>query len=166
MTQTATPPSTATPERKNPLANLDWRRYVIYIGFAVVFLFFAITLGDDGFLTGNNLLNIVRQTATVTIITDSADNAVLVPNAAISNGNVTILRNGSTVSVPVQTGISDGVNTQIISGLLPGDQVVTGVISSSKSSSGSSGSSIFGFGGPGGGSANNRSAAPTAQRGG
>ena len=68
MTQTATPPSTTNPERKNQLANLDWRRYVIYIGFAVVFLFFAITLGDDGFLTGNNLLNIVRQTATVTII--------------------------------------------------------------------------------------------------
>jgi len=68
MTQTATPPSTTNPERTNPLANLDWRRYVIYIGFAVVFLFFAITLGDDGFLTGNNLLNIVRQTATVTII--------------------------------------------------------------------------------------------------
>src|ERR1700754_17967 len=68
MTLTATPPSTTNPERKNPLANLDWRRYVIYIGFAVVFLFFAITLGADGFLTGNNLLNIVRQTATVTII--------------------------------------------------------------------------------------------------
>ena len=68
MTQTATPPSTSNPARKSPLANLDWRRYVIYIGFAVVFLFFAITLGDDGFLTGNNLLNIVRQTATVTII--------------------------------------------------------------------------------------------------
>jgi len=68
MTQTATPPSTTNPERQNPLANLDWRRYVIYIGFAVVFLFFAITLGDDGFLTGNNLLNIARQTATVTII--------------------------------------------------------------------------------------------------
>jgi ribose transport system permease protein len=68
MTQTATPPSTTALERKNPLANLDWRRYVIYIGFAVVFLFFAITLRSDGFLTGHNLLNIVRQTATVTII--------------------------------------------------------------------------------------------------
>ncbi len=68
MTQTATRPSTTNPEPKSPLANLDWRRYVIYIGFAVVFLFFAITLGGDGFLTGNNLLNIVRQTATVTII--------------------------------------------------------------------------------------------------
>src|SRR6478736_6224921 len=75
MTQTATPPSTTNPERKNPLANLDWRRYVIYIGFAVVFLFFAITLGDDGFLTGNNLLNIVRQTATVTIIAVGMTNA-------------------------------------------------------------------------------------------
>jgi ribose transport system permease protein len=50
------------------LGGLDWRRYVIYIGFVVVFAFFAIYLYDDGFLTGSNLLNIVRQTATVTII--------------------------------------------------------------------------------------------------
>ncbi len=34
----------------------------------MVFLFFAVLLGDDGFLSGNNLLNIVRQTATITII--------------------------------------------------------------------------------------------------
>jgi len=68
MTQTATPPSSTASQRKSRLTDLDWRRYVIYIGFAVVFLFFAITLGSDGFLTGNNLLNIVRQTATVTII--------------------------------------------------------------------------------------------------
>ena len=68
MPQTATPPSSTASQRKSRLTDLDWRRYVIYIGFAVVFLFFAITLGSDGFLTGNNLLNIVRQTATVTII--------------------------------------------------------------------------------------------------
>ncbi|MBV9898480.1 MAG: hypothetical protein JO020_30375, partial [Chloroflexi bacterium] len=91
----------------------------------------------------------------VTIITESADNAVLVPNAAISNGKVTVLRNGSTQVVPVQTGISDGVNTQIVSGLQSGDQVVTGVASASSSKSSSSGSSIFGFGGPGGGNNNN-----------
>jgi len=69
MTQTATPTKDPTTvDRKNPLADLDWRRYVIYIGFLLVFLFFAVTLGSDGFLTGSNLLNIVRQTATVTII--------------------------------------------------------------------------------------------------
>jgi multidrug efflux pump subunit AcrA (membrane-fusion protein) len=106
------------------------------------------------------------MTATVTIVTDSADNAVLVPNNAISNGNVRVLRNGSPVVVPVQTGITDGVNTQIVSGLQPGDQVITGVVSStgsaskSSASSGSGGSSsssrpsggnIFNFGGGRGG---------------
>src|SRR5919202_265053 len=45
------------------IRELDWRRYVIYIGFVVVFLFFAVLLGDEGFLSANNLLNIFRQTA-------------------------------------------------------------------------------------------------------
>jgi multidrug efflux pump subunit AcrA (membrane-fusion protein) len=96
------------------------------------------------------------MTATVTIVTSSADSAVLVPNGAISNGNVRVLRDGSPVSVPVQTGISDGVNTQIVSGLEPGDQVITGLVSTSGTtgkSSTSSGSSsrtptILNFGGP------------------
>src|ERR671928_30142 len=46
----------------------DWHRYVIYIGFVVVFLFFAVLLRDQGFLSANNLLNIFRQTATVTVV--------------------------------------------------------------------------------------------------
>lgn len=50
------------------LKNWDWRRYVIYIGFVVVFIFFAILLHDQGFLSPNNLLNIFRQTSTITII--------------------------------------------------------------------------------------------------
>ena len=51
-----------------PAKALDWRRYVIYIGFVVVFLFFAVLLGDHGFLSSNNLLNIFRQSATITMI--------------------------------------------------------------------------------------------------
>jgi hypothetical protein len=90
------------------------------------------------------------MTATVTIVTQQADGAVLVPNAAISNGKVNVLRNGQSVSVPVQTGISDGITTQIVSGINVGDQVVTGV-SSATTGSRSGASSIFNFGGPGGG---------------
>jgi multidrug efflux pump subunit AcrA (membrane-fusion protein) len=78
------------------------------------------------------------MTATVTIVTQEADNAVLVPNAAISNGKVSVMRNGTVTPVAVQTGISDGVNTQIVSGLQTGDQVVTGVSSGTTSKSGSS----------------------------
>ena len=93
------------------------------------------------------------MTGTVTIVTQEASNTVLVPNGAISNGNVSVLRNGAVSSVAVQTGISDGVNTQIVSGLQAGDQVVTGVSSatSGKSSSSSSGTrSILNTGAPAG----------------
>jgi ribose transport system permease protein len=40
----------------------EWRQYVIYAGFIVIFVFFSLTLSDKGFLDPNNLLNIVRQT--------------------------------------------------------------------------------------------------------
>ena len=46
----------------------DWRQYVIYAGFVVIFIFFSITLGEKGFLDPNNLLNIVRQTAMIAIM--------------------------------------------------------------------------------------------------
>ncbi len=59
---------TPTPSFKERLASIDWRRYIIYIAFVVVFVLFAIMLGNEGFLSRNNLLNIFRQTATITVI--------------------------------------------------------------------------------------------------
>lgn len=46
----------------------DWRQNIIYIGFVVIFLIFAVTLNDNGFLNPNNLLNIVRQTAMIAVM--------------------------------------------------------------------------------------------------
>ena len=46
----------------------NWRQNIIYIGFVVIFLVFAITLYDKGFLNPNNLLNIVRQTAMIAVM--------------------------------------------------------------------------------------------------
>ena len=43
----------------------NWRQNIIYIGFVVIFVVFALTLNDKGFLNPNNLLNIVRQTAMI-----------------------------------------------------------------------------------------------------
>ncbi len=58
---------TAAVQRKlSALAN--WRQYIIYLGFVVIFLVFAVTLYDKGFLDPNNLLNIVRQTAMIAIM--------------------------------------------------------------------------------------------------
>ncbi|MGQ3254137.1 ABC transporter permease, partial [Agrobacterium sp.] len=46
----------------------NWRQNIIYIGFVVIFLVFAVTLADKGFLNPNNLLNIVRQTAMIAVM--------------------------------------------------------------------------------------------------
>lgn len=50
------------------LRNFAWRNYIVYIAFIAVFIYFSISLFDDGFLTSGNLLNIVRQTATISLM--------------------------------------------------------------------------------------------------
>ena len=45
-----------------------WTDYVVYIFFALVVAFFAITIGDQGFLTLNNLFNITRTTSMIVVI--------------------------------------------------------------------------------------------------
>ena len=50
------------------LKKIDIRATLIYWMFAVIFLLFALLLHDDGFLQSNNLLNIFRQTATITVM--------------------------------------------------------------------------------------------------
>src|SRR3954469_12519821 len=49
-------------------SRFNLQQYVVYFGFLAIFLFFAVTLGDSGFLTVRNLSNIVLQTAPVTIM--------------------------------------------------------------------------------------------------
>ena len=42
--------------------------YVVYLGFLLIFAAFAVVLRDQGFLTVSNLLNIVQETAPVTVM--------------------------------------------------------------------------------------------------
>lgn len=120
MTQTATPPSTAPPERKNPLANLDWRRYVIYIGFAVVFVFFAVLLRDEGFLSPNNLLNIFRQTATITVMAVGMTFVIACAEIDLSVGSVAGLSSVTAAMAIVQWGLVPGIIAGLLTGLLVG----------------------------------------------
>src|SRR5918999_3513172 len=50
------------------LREIDPSRYVVYLGFLIILVGFSIVLRDDGFLTARNLLNIVQQTAPVTVM--------------------------------------------------------------------------------------------------
>ncbi|TFC05230.1 ABC transporter permease [Cryobacterium mannosilyticum] len=62
--------STTTPERLAPAARIrrvNWSNYVVYIGFILVFVFFASTQ-TQYFLTTTNLFNIIIQATPITIM--------------------------------------------------------------------------------------------------
>jgi ribose transport system permease protein len=71
---TAAPPRPAPPLPPPPLSLrerltlIEWRQYVVYLGFVAILIFFAIVVGGRGFLTSNNLMNIVRQTTPISIM--------------------------------------------------------------------------------------------------
>lgn len=50
------------------LSHFQLRNFIVYLAFFAILLFFSIVLRDRGFLTTNNLINIVRQTAPVTVM--------------------------------------------------------------------------------------------------
>lgn len=50
------------------LSQIQLSNYVVYIFFALVLLYFGLTIGDKGFLTVTNLFNIARTTAMITVI--------------------------------------------------------------------------------------------------
>lgn len=69
------------------------------------------------------------MTANLSVLIEKKDNVLIVPNRAIRsqgrNRTVNVLYEGQQIPVPVQTGMTDGTNTEITSGALKeGDQVV------------------------------------------
>jgi ribose transport system permease protein len=109
------------------LSRLDWRDQAIYIGFVVVFAAFALTLGDDGFLTGANLLNIVRQTAIIavmavagTFVIGAAQIDLSVGSVAGLSSVVTALTLSATgnVLVGVPAGLGVGLAVGAVNGAL------------------------------------------------
>ena len=102
------------------LKELDWRRYVIYIGFVVVFLFFAILLRDQGFMSPQNLLNIFRQTATITVIAVGMTYVISCAEIDLSVGSVAGLSSVCTAMALSQWGLIPGILAGLAVGLVVG----------------------------------------------
>lgn len=102
------------------LKELDWRRYVIYIGFVVVFLFFAVLLRDQGFLSPQNLLNIFRQTATITVIAVGMTYVISCAEIDLSVGSTAGLSSVCTAMALSQWGLIPGILAGLAVGLVVG----------------------------------------------
>ncbi len=105
------------------IKRFEWRQNIIYIGFIAVFILFSILLGDSGFSNPNNLLNIFRQTATISIMAVAMTYVIAAAEIDLSIGSVA----GLAAVVTAMTINSAGLIPGILAGLLVG--VVAGAIS-------------------------------------
>src|SRR3954451_6064008 len=120
MTTTAASPRETRGSLAARLDALDWRRYVIYIGFVVIFAFFAVLLRDEGFLSANNLLNIFRQTATITVIAVAMTYVIACAEIDLSVGSVAGLSSVVTAMALSRWGLIAGVLGGLAVGVVVG----------------------------------------------
>jgi len=102
------------------LTAVDWRRYIIYIGVVVVFVVFAVTLSDRGFLSSNNLLNIFRQAAIISIIAVGMTFVIACAEIDLSVGSIAGLSSVCTAMAISHWGVVAGIAAGLAVGLLVG----------------------------------------------
>ena len=99
---------------------------VVYVGFAAIFLLFSITLRDSGFLTPENIANILRQTAMVSIMAFGMTFALSAGEIDLSIGQVValaslvtaVLLRDTSIVVAVPAGLAVGLGVGLVNGLL------------------------------------------------
>lgn len=103
----------------------NWRQYIVYIAFVGIFIYFAVTLSSEGFLTVNNLLNIIRQTAIISIMGVAMTFVMSAAEIDLSVGSIAAL-SSLTTALALQSGygilgaIVAGLGTGLVIGLING----------------------------------------------
>lgn len=109
---------------KSRLSGVDFQQYIVYAGFIAIFLFFALTLHDDGFLTQRNLTNILLQTAPATIMAVGLVFALSAGEIDLSFGSIVAVSSLSAAVVmqdhSLFAGIVAGLGVGILIGALNG----------------------------------------------
>lgn len=105
---------------KNLLKRFEWRQNIIYIGFVAVFILFAILLGDSGFTNPNNLLNIFRQTATISIMAVAMTYVIAAAEIDLSIGSVAGLASVVTAMTINSLGLIPGILAGLLVGAIAG----------------------------------------------
>jgi ribose transport system permease protein len=106
------------------LKRIDPSRYVVYVGFLLVLAFFAAVLWDDGFLSTRNLLNIVQQSAPITVMAVGFAFVLTAGEIDLSIGSVVALSALISAVVlrdnPMIVGVIAGLGTGAAIGLING----------------------------------------------
>ncbi len=102
------------------VGGVDWRQYVVYIGFVLLFIFFSVFLNSSGFLDPNNLLNIVRQTAIISVMAVAMTFVIGAAEIDLSVGSVAGLASVTTAMAIGSFGVPVGIVVGLLTGLVVG----------------------------------------------
>lgn len=102
----------------------EWRQYVVYVGFVLIFSAFAIALHDRGFLEPNNLLNITRQTAIIAIMAMAMTFVLSAGEIDLSIGAIagltSVVAGMAVASQGLVAGVICGIATGVVVGSING----------------------------------------------
>jgi ribose transport system permease protein len=96
------------------------RGYVVFVAFLLIFVFFGITLRDEGFLTRTNLFNIVEQTTPVTVMAVAVVFVLSAGEIDLSIGSVVALSALTTAKVMETNGAVLAIGAGLSVGLAVG----------------------------------------------
>ena len=102
------------------LKRFEWRQNLIYIAFVAVFLLFAVLLRDSGFTNPNNLMNILRQTATITVMAVAMTYVIAAAEIDLSVGSIAGLSSVVTAMSISSWGLVPGIMAGLSVGLVAG----------------------------------------------
>ena len=108
------------------LRRIEWRPYVVYIAFVIIFLVFAMTQYGNGFLSSYNLLNIVSQTTTISVMAVGMTFVIAAAEIDLSVGNAAGLASVTTALTIQSYGVFLGILAGLCTGLRSADQWRTG----------------------------------------
>ena len=124
----AASPDAAEPSRISTRRRLRWADVTVYIGFVVVFCFFAVLLRDKGFLTVQNFTSITSQVTPIALMAFALVFVLTAGEIDLSIGSVVGLAALTTAlglrHYGLPAGIAFGLLTGLAAGLLNGVLIV------------------------------------------
>ncbi|NLP26270.1 MAG: ABC transporter permease [Clostridiales bacterium] len=107
--------------------SIEWNKYMVYIVFVIMFALFSIVLGDKGFLTQNNLINVLRQTAMISIMAVAGTFVIASGQIDLTVGAVAamsamivslVLQKTDSIFLALVCGLTLGISSGLINGIL------------------------------------------------
>ena len=111
---------------RKSLKSFQFSNYVVYLSFLIILAFFSLTLTNKGFLSGDNLMNILRQTAMVSVmavgmtftITAGEIDLSIGATVALSALVTGVLLRTQNIAVSVAAGLAIGLVMGFINGII------------------------------------------------